>query len=181
MNIYVIRHGQTDYNVRKLFQGQMDINLNEVGKKQAEETAKKFEGVKIDNIISSPLSRAYKTAQYISKVTKTPIKIEEGLKERSFGQMEGKENREDCNIEMMLDNERNYDLYEIEPIQEFFNRVGICLEKIISKYKNKDIVLVTHAGVTQAIEFYFNGMPADKNLEAYALKNCEVRKYEIKD
>ncbi len=181
MNIYVIRHGQTDYNVRKLFQGQMDINLNEVGKKQAEETAQKFEGVKIDNIISSPLSRAYKTAQYISKVTKTPIEIEEGLKERSFGQMEGKENREDCNIEMMLDYERNYDLYEIEPIQEFFNRVGICLEKIISKYKNRDIVLVTHAGVTQAIEFYFNGMPADKNLEAYALKNCEVRKYEIKD
>ena len=41
--------------------------------------------------------------------------------------------------------------------------------------------MVTHAGVTQAIEFYFNGMPADKNLEAYALKNCEVRKYEIKD
>ena len=108
MNIYVIRHGQTDYNVRKLFQGQMDINLNEVGKKQAEETAKKFEGVKIDNIISSPLSRAYETAQYISEVTKTPIEIEEGLKERSFGQMEGKENREDCNIEMMLDYERNY-------------------------------------------------------------------------
>ena len=103
MKIYVIRHGQTDYNVQNVFQGRKDIPLNSVGLKQAEETAQKFQGIPVDVILVSPLIRARETAKYVANVTGVKPIIEQGLVERSFGDMEGKHNCEECNIGMLLE------------------------------------------------------------------------------
>ena len=177
MKIYVVRHGQTDYNINGLFQGRKDIPLNSVGIKQAEETAQKFKNISVDIILVSPLTRAKETAKYISNVTGVKPIIEQDLIERNFGDMEGKPNREDCNIKMLLDYEKNYNICNVEPIQSLFKRVSDCLDKIIDKYMGKNVVLVTHAGVAQAIDCYFNGFPENKDLQSIALKNCEVREY----
>lgn len=181
MEIYVVRHGQTDYNVKKVFQGHIDIPLNETGEKQALETASKFRNIDVDMILVSPLQRTLQTAQPISQITGVPITIEERLIERSFGDMEGHQNREDWNIKMMLDYEKNYDIENIEPIQSLFKRIYDFLDEITEKYKDKRLVLVTHGAVSQPIECYFNGMPEVvdfEHLEKLTLKNCEVRKYE---
>ncbi len=183
MRIFVIRHGQTNYNVKHLFQGHIDIPLNNVGIKQSKETALKFQNVKIDLILVSPLKRALQTAEYIQDITQSPIFIEDRLIERCFGNMEGHENREDWNIQMMLDYEKNYKKENIEPIQDFFQRVYMCLDDITKKYKDKTIVLVTHGAVSQPIECYFKGMPCNKDFEHFeplTLKNCEVREYYIR-
>lgn len=183
MEIYVVRHGQTDYNVKKVFQGHIDIPLNGTGKKQAQETASKFRNIDVDMILVSPLQRALQTAQPISQITGVPITIEERLIERSFGDMEGHQNREDWNIKMMLDYEKNYDIENIEPIQSLFKRVFDFLDEITEQYKDKKVVLVTHGAVSQPIECYFNGMPSIvdfEHLEPLTLKNCEVRKYEAR-
>lgn len=179
INIYVVRHGQTDYNVKNVYQGQTDIPLNEVGIQQAKDTAKKFIDIKIDAILVSPLKRAKQTARYISEITKVPITIEEGLIERSFGNMEGQRNKEDCNIQILSDYDKNYDIYNVEPIQDLFKRVYICMDSVIERYKDKNIVLVTHGCVTQAIDCYFNGIPKNKDILSLSLKNCEVKKYTI--
>lgn len=177
MKIYVVRHGQTDYNINGLFQGRKDIPLNSVGIKQAEETAQKFKNIPVDIILVSPLTRAKETAKYISNVTGIKPVIEQDLIERNFGDMEGKPNREDCNIKMLLDYEKNYNICNVEPIQSLFERVSDCLDKIIDKYMGKNVVLVTHGGVAQAIDIYFHGFPENKDLQSIALKNCEVREY----
>ena len=177
MKIYVVRHGQTDYNINGLFQGRKDIPLNSVGIKQAEETAQKFKNIPVDIILVSPLTRAKETAKYISNVTGIKPVIEQDLIERNFGDMEGKPNREDCNIKMLLDYEKNYNICNVEPIQSLFKRVSDCLDKIIDKYMGKNVVLVTHGGVAQAIDIYFHGFPKNKDLQSIALKNCEVREY----
>lgn len=177
MKIYVVRHGQTDYNINGLFQGRKDIPLNSVGIKQAEETAQKFKSIPVDIILVSPLTRAKETAKYISNVTGIKPVIEQDLIERNFGDMEGKPNREDCNIKMLLDYEKNYNICNVEPIQSLFKRVSDCLDKIIDKYMGKNVVLVTHGGVAQAIDIYFHGFPENKDLQSIALKNCEVREY----
>ena len=179
MNIYVLRHGQTDYNVKNIYQGQTDIPLNEVGIKQAKDIAQKFKNINLDAILVSPLTRAKQTAEFVSKITNIPITINEGLIERSFGDMEGQPNREDCNIEMLLDYDKNYDICNVEPIQELFKRVHNCMDKIVEVYKNRDVLLVTHAGVAQAIECYFNGLPKNKDIAALTLPNGEVRKYVV--
>lgn len=181
MELYVVRHGQTDYNVKNVFQGHIDIPLNETGKKQAEETALKFRNIHIDMILVSPLQRTVETATPISEITGVPITIEERLIERCFGDMEGQKSREDWNIEMMLDYEKNYDIENIEPIKTFFKRIFKFLDEITEKYKDKKVLLVTHGAVSQPIECYFNGMPPIvdfEHLEPLTLKNCEVRQYE---
>ena len=181
MSIYVVRHGQTDYNVKQLFQGHMDIPLNELGKEQALKTALKFKNIDLDMILVSPLKRTIQTAQPISEITGIPITIEKRIIERSFGDMEGHQNRNDWNIKMMLDYEKNYNIENIEPIQSLFKRIYDFLDEILEKYKDKKIALVTHGAVSQAIECYFNGMPEVvdfEHLENLTLKICEVRLYE---
>ena len=180
MNLYVVRHGQTDYNVQKLFQGHIDIPLNNTGIEQAKETAAKFENISVDIILVSPLKRAIQTAEYISKVTGVKPEIEERLIERCYGDMEGHQNRPDWNIQMMLDYNKNYANENVEPIQTMFKRIYDFLDEIMQKYKDKNVVLVTHGGVSHAIESYFNGMPDIPDFDHFeprALRNCEVRKY----
>lgn len=180
MEIYVVRHGQTDYNKKHVFQGRIDIPLNEVGIEQAKETALKLENIKIDMILTSPLKRAHETANYINEISKTQIEVDNRLIERCFGDIEGHPNRDDWNIKMMLDYNNNYTNENIEPIKSLFERVYNFLDDITEKYKDKTILLVTHAGISQAIECYFNGMPDIpdyEHLEKLTLKNGEVRKY----
>ena len=63
--IYIVRHGQTNWNLEGRNQGRIDIELNEKGIQQAELTSEKLENIKFDKVFSSPLKRAYKTAQVI--------------------------------------------------------------------------------------------------------------------
>lgn len=180
MKIYVVRHGQTDYNVKKLFLGHLDIPLNEKGILQAKETAQKFKNVKIDYILVSPLQRTIQTAEYINEVTKTKLIIENRLIERSFGNMEGRANTPEWNIEMMLDYNKNYAYENVEPIKSLFKRVYDFLDDITQRYSDKQILLVTHGGVSQPIDCYFNGMPEEmtfNSFEKITLKNCEIKKY----
>ena len=67
--IYVVRHGQTDWNLEGRFQGRIDIPLNEKGKSQAKKTKEKLEGIKFDKVFSSPLKRALETAKNITDET----------------------------------------------------------------------------------------------------------------
>ena len=89
-SFYFIRHGQTDWNLEKRMQGHTDIPLNQVGLEQAERAADLFEKIRIDVIISSPLSRAYKTAEAIAKRKGLEIIAEPLLKERHFGKFDGR-------------------------------------------------------------------------------------------
>ena len=89
MNIYFVRHGQTDYNLKEIIQGASDIELNETGIKQAYQTKEKLKDIKFDKIYSSPLKRAKKTAEIIGEDRKITVEVDDRLKEISFGINEG--------------------------------------------------------------------------------------------
>lgn len=193
MNLYVVRHGQTDYNKANLFQGRQNIELNDNGLQQASELAKKLQSVIpkeeiIDKLLVSPLTRAIQTAEPISKTLSIPITLCDDLIERSYGNMEGKANRPDWNNIMMLDYDRNYTMENIEPIQDVFKRVYHFLDQLIGEYSKieKDqeneltVILVTHACITLAIECYINGEPSTINFETtrnLMIENAEFKKY----
>lgn len=84
-----LRHGQTDWNVQKIKQGHTNIPLNKTGEQQAFDACKKLKTQNITRILSSPLCRAFKTAEAISYDKNINITIENLLIERCFGNLEG--------------------------------------------------------------------------------------------
>lgn len=94
MNIFLCRHGETEWNLNKRYQGQLDSKLTEKGEKQAYLLGEFLESKKIDVIYSSPLGRALTTSSIVSNLINKPIIIMDELKEISFGSFHGL-NRED--------------------------------------------------------------------------------------
>lgn len=93
MNIYICRHGETDYNLNSIIQGQgVNTNLNKTGLDQAKDLAYKLKEIKFDIIFTSDLLRAKQTTEEISKYQSCKILEEKALRERNFGIYEGKVN-----------------------------------------------------------------------------------------
>lgn len=179
--IYIVRHGQTNWNLEGRNQGRIDIELNEKGIQQAELTSEKLKDVKFDKVFSSPLKRAYKTAQVICEnngIDEKTIIIDERLIERSNGELEGLLRDE---YEGKIDFADPNDIrYGVEPLLNFRGRIEDFLKDICSKYKDENILVVTHAGVSIYARCYFDGEPKDGDYNKYKLKNCEVLKYDNK-
>ncbi len=178
MNLYVIRHGQTEWNVLKKMQGSADIPLNEKGIEQAYITKEKLKNINIDIVFCSPLKRARKTAEIISDNNDLEIVIADELTERCYGEFEGiSKSAFDYNEFWSYNKNKNY--VKAENIQSFFDRVYKFLDKLKDKYSDKNILIVTHAGVVKVIECYANGMLADEEIGPFLPENCSVSEYII--
>ena len=175
MKIYVTRHGQTDWNVQGKTQGRADIELNEVGIKQAKQTKEELKNIDIDLIMCSPLKRAKKTADIINEGRNIPIIFDDQIIERNFGEFEG----EKIKFDEFWDYNAHPRDQRAETIQEIISRISNFLDKIKEEYKDKNVLLVTHGGVSIAINCYFKGIPEDGKLINYCLHNCEVQEFEI--
>ena len=89
---YFIRHGETDWNLKKMVMGSTDIDLNQTGIDQATEAAYIIQNIELSKIYSSPLKRAYKTSEIISSICGLDIEVMPELKERHWGVAQGKNN-----------------------------------------------------------------------------------------
>ena len=83
------RHGQTDWNLERRFQGQSDVGLNATGLQQAERAARLLAALKPDAIYSSDLARAASTADALARLTGLPVNLDKDLRERNGGAWEG--------------------------------------------------------------------------------------------
>jgi broad specificity phosphatase PhoE len=86
---FFIRHGETDWNLKEMWQGSADIPLNETGHVQASAAVPFLSGKGITRIIASPLIRAHKTAEIINERLEVPLLLVEGFRERCVGILEG--------------------------------------------------------------------------------------------
>ena len=89
MQILLVRHGATDWNLQGRCQGSSDRHLSEVGVRQAEQLAARLSAEKIHAIYSSHLRRAVQTAEYISQPHDLPVLVEEDVRELDHGHLEG--------------------------------------------------------------------------------------------
>lgn len=156
-------------------QGRADIELNEIGIGQAKQTKEELKNLDIDLIICSPLKRARKTAEIINEGRNIPILFNGEIMERDFGEFEG----EKIKFDEFWDYNVQPKYQKVETIKEIISRISNFLDKIKEEYKDKKILLVTHGGVSIAINCYFKGIPADGKLMNYCLHNCEVQEFEV--
>ena len=151
--IYIIRHGQTDWNIEHRTQGHTDIALNKNGIEQAELMAQKIANLKIDNIISSDLKRAYMTAQIINKKFNKNIETDKRLREFSFGTLEGI-TRDKITPEIWDNFNKNPKKFKAEKREEIFNRIKNFVNDMKFNNINKNILVVTHGGPIRMIKYY---------------------------
>lgn len=177
MKVYMVRHGQTDYNLNNLLQGKSNIPLNSKGIEQANILKEKIKNLKIEHIYSSSLDRAVTTANIINSEFNLPINIENDLVERSFGILEGVEGSQ-YDIDLFWDYECDYKYKDVESVKEFLERINNFYERLYKKHKDENILIVAHNGVNIATYCYFNGIPEDNDLLKIKLDNCECAEYE---
>ncbi|OGO87394.1 MAG: hypothetical protein A2Y24_01420 [Clostridiales bacterium GWE2_32_10] len=177
MKLYFVRHGQTEWNVEKRIQGSVDQPLNEKGESQARELAEKIKDIKIDKIISSPLKRAYRTAEIINEKFNLDIETDTRLAERNYGVNEG-EYTKDFAYNDFWSYTKHVSVEEAEEIEEFFQRVNEFLSELKNKNEYENILLVAHNGVGRAINYYFNDM-TDEEIIKFILPNGEAVEYEL--
>lgn len=175
MNVYIVRHGQTDSNLAGVY-NYLNEDINENGIEQAKNLSEKIKDLDYELIYCSPLKRAMHTANIINIHNKTML-FDERLQERNPGNLSGKEL-----ISIDRNKYWNYFLEEKfadeESVKELFSRVYQFLDELKQK-EYKSVLIVAHSGVSKAFYGYFNGVPSDGNLLKCGLKNGELAKYEL--
>lgn len=157
--IYITRHGQTEWNVEKRFQGHSDSNLTDLGVKQAKCLGESLKDIEFDLIISSPAGRTMSTAAYIRGDRKLEIIQEPNFYEINLGDWEGLPASEmkEKNADELYNFWERPDLFQSsngENFSDLILRVGRGIEEVIKEYKGKKILIVTHAATLKAIITY---------------------------
>ncbi|WGS65578.1 histidine phosphatase family protein [Marinitoga aeolica] len=176
MKIYLIRHGMTDWNLQRKWQGNVDVELNEIGIKQAENLKGRFKNEYYVKVYSSPLKRAHRTALPISENIKSQPIIIEDLKEAHVALWNG------YNInDVKKKFPKEFELWSkdpwafvngVESLAEVQQRGVKALKKIISE-NEKDIVVVSHGLLLRTVICWVLNLPLNQHRN-FMLDNASV-------
>lgn len=170
--IYFVRHGETDFNKFSVTQGQLDTSLNKTGLEQAEKLGEKLKDYHFDVVFCSDLTRAKQTCAEIMKHHSSKVFYDKRLREISKGSLQSYKNPKKVYDKFF----KNPHKFGGEDEKDVFERVSLFLQDI-SKYKGKDILIVSHGGIYKYINHLFSGKSIDKPLEKVDMKNCEIKTF----
>lgn len=181
--VYLIRHGQSESNLEKVFAGQMNVSLSELGHTQAEITAEYLSSIDVDVIWSSDLLRAYQTAQHTAEKKKLPIHTSPKLREIFAGDWEGKKS-----AELKEDPESGFHdwLYNIgavqtpggESVREVQERFVPEVERIMRENEGKTVFIFCHATPIRLLRAAWEGVPLEEVKDIPRVANSSVTRGE---
>ena len=190
MKIYLMRHGETKWNKRSKLQGQVDIPLAPKGIEQAEMTSEGMKDIPFDHIFSSPLKRAYKTAQVVRRDRPIEIVRDDRLKEMSFGTSEGKIIGKIMANPAMV----RYQRFRLDPAHfrpakygEYFQDVlkrtdEFFQEEIVPlEGKAENILIVAYGCVVRSFILNFTKRPLSEFWKTPFGRNCSSAAFEYKN
>ena len=165
--LYLVRHGETEDNVRQIMQGQTQGALTEHGREQAMEVRELMRGRPIDAVVSSDLKRSVDTARIIAEphgltVDQTPL-----LRERDWGGFTGRY-IPDLKDEVWPD--------DIESLDCLLERAQRFLNYIMTNYEGQTVVAVGHGIVNKAIQAVYYHKPMN---QIQRMVNAEVRELQL--
>jgi alpha-ribazole phosphatase len=157
-NIYLIRHGETNWNSTRRLQGSTDVALSETGRRQAEKLAERLSGNKFAAIYASDLKRAADTAGYIAKKHGLAVILEPLFREMAFGEWEGLDiavinEKWPGQLRNLFENANNFKIPGGESFDALKTRVAAPFREIVERHggADDDVAVVSHGGTIRAI------------------------------
>lgn len=180
--LYIFRHGQTDWNRDEKWQGNTDIPLNDEGRLQANQLASKLNDLSLECVVTSHLSRAHETAQIVAGRLNIPVHVDPMLREIHLGKGEGlttTQAKELFGEELLLQHRSHLDeSLEArypggESRREVLQRVKTAIDEFMAKNHYKKLAVSTHGGVLRLLII---SCLAQK-VEDFRIHNCAVYKF----
>lgn len=187
MRLYLVRHGETDWNKARRIQGQADIPLNEFGRSLAVKTAAGLRGIPFAVCYSSPLKRALETAKLILAGRDVPIITDGRIEEMAFGEWEGKCcSKEGWELperfQAFFDDPEHYEPAEGgEDFAAVKARTGEFLQWLSKEeqYREENVLVATHGAALAGMLNYIKGRPLAEYWGQGVHKNCAVTEVEV--
>lgn len=177
MNLFLVRHGETNENKEGIVQGWSDTKMNSLGIEQAKQAAEQF-NEKIDAIISSDLNRCTETAIFFrDKHPSLPYQEDERLRERYFGEAQGQQkNKRDWEVLWSLENPGVAPAPGAESLDEFDARINNFLSDI-KKLPYRSVLVVTHGGTISRMLAITKGIRSPEGHKS--IPNSSVTKIDL--
>ncbi|MCR5772674.1 MAG: histidine phosphatase family protein [Butyrivibrio sp.] len=188
---YFVRHGETNWNKERLFQGATDVPLDDNGRRQALEAGVRLKnnGISIKKVYSSPLDRAIETAELITGISRSEFTIDERIKEMFFGELEG--------TDYDVVKAREKDLFEepqkyvnckpkkgVETYDSIVSRAGDFISSLKSQEKkfgpDDNVLIQTHGACMRALLINLKGIDLS-DFWNIKVGNCQFFGFEFKD
>lgn len=169
---YIVRHGQTEWNIKKLIQGHKDSPLTETGIDIAKQHAKNLENIQFAAVFSSNSLRAKRTADIIALEKNIAVKTTHLLRERSFGKYEGKSLSIFTNElrqlmekfrKMSDEKKKKYKYPTMESDEQVISRFITFLREIALAYPSKTVLVVSHSGTISLLLIHLGLMKYHEN------------------
>ena len=180
LTVYVVRHGQTDWNKDGRIQGGTDNPLNATGREQAATMARTLADVRLDAVYVSSHQRARQTAAVFEG--RAPIVAMDELRERFFGKFEGANDKDPAIVADW--NKRRFawtdDMEGGETLESQSRRADTALKQITAKHPNGGtVVIVGHGGINPLLVSQLIGVPALEGASAINQGNDEIYRIEM--
>lgn len=181
----MVRHGRTEWNRVERFRGRADLDLDELGRKQAQATAERLAEWQIAAIYSSPVRRAMTTAEIIARHSGLEAKPLPGITDIDFGEWQGLSLEEAAAKDGALYAQWQESPHKVkfpggESLAEVRERAASAVESLVTQYPKKTIVLVSHRAVCQILILYLLGL--DNSHFWQILQDvCAINLFEIRD
>lgn len=180
LTVYVVRHGQTDWNREGRIQGGTDNPLNATGREQAQTLARTMADVRVDAVYSSSHQRARQTAAVFEG--RAPIVAMDELRERFFGRFEGANDKDPAIVAEW--NKRRFtwtdDMEGGETLESQARRAETALRQIRDRHpQGGTVVIVGHGGINPLLVSQLIGVPAQEGASAINQGNDEIYRIEL--
>ena len=174
--LLVVRHGRTGYNAARIIQGQLDVELDEVGREQAAAVARRLVAFDPEAIVASDLRRAADTAVPLAELTGLPVRPDPRLRERSFGRWQGLHGTE---IAERYPDEyarwqagKEVDGCDVEEVDEVAKRASEALREAADLAADGTVVAFCHGAAARYGMATLLGWPPSVLPSLGALGNC---------
>lgn len=182
--VHLLRHGETAFNIRRVFRGQTDVPLNDNGREQAKMAAEYLNGRGIDRIYTSPLSRALDTANEVGRPLDLSPERKPEFAGMHFGKWQGRPHSE-----IRKEYPKLYRVYETaieelevpegEKLSEVTERAMEGIGEIEKKHKGETILIVTHRVLIKLIFLRILGLDTS-HFWQFKMDTCSLSSYEVR-